>query len=324
MTPRRTSRCAFLIGAAILAAPVGLTERVSRRAWAAPGGSTTVSRTIIGTGGRYQKLAYGPGEPYLTREDLGTLAQTIRRLQRVSLLYFAQLSDTHIIDAQSPARVEFVDAVVVQGDFPLGSAFRAQEMQTPFVLDSMVRQLNTLGTSELSGRPLAFAINTGDVTDNKQYNELRWVIDILDGGEVSLTSGGRTYEGVQKGNTLPDYYHPDDPAVDDYGRLHAFPAYPGLVEASESTLTAAGLQVPWYALFGNHDGLVQGNVKAIPAFERMVTGRVKIIEFPLGPTERARFARALLRGDPTPWRRLHKRVEARNDGAAVLVTPDPD
>ena len=324
MKSRRISRRAFLKSTATLAATglVGLPERSWRKAWAAPG-NTTVSQTIVGTGGQYQKLAYGPGEPYLLREDLGTAAQADRTLRRIPLLYFAQLSDTHVLDAQSPARVEYLDTLKIDGSLPFASAFRPQEMQTPFVLDSMVRQLNTLETSALSGLPLAFAINTGDTTDNQQLNELRWLIEILDGGDVSLTSGSPTYEGVQRGNTLPSYYHPDDPSVDDYGQLHAFPAYPGLVDASESSLAAAGLAVPWYAVFGNHDGLVQGTVPALDAFERIATGPIKIIAFPLGPEQRARFARDLLRGDPTSWRQLYKWVETRPNGVAMIVTPDP-
>ena len=323
MRPRGLSRRAFLKGTAALAAAglVGVPERAWRQAWATTG-STTVSRTIVGTGGTYQRLAWGPGEPYLLREDLGVVGQPGRELRRVSLLHFAQLSDTHVLDAQSPARFEYLDPVPINGTYPLSSAFRAQEMLTPFVLDSMVRQLNLLLTSELSDAPLAFAINTGDTTDNRQHNELRWLIDILDGGAVDPRSGGAAYEGVQKGNTLAYYYHPDHPLVDAYGRLHDFPAYPGLLESGESAFTAAGLAVPWYAVLGNHDGLVQGTVPALDVLQRLATGPIKIIAFPFGPEQRARFTRDLLRGDPAPWRQLLEWVETHRQGVAVLVTPD--
>jgi metallophosphoesterase (TIGR03767 family) len=186
----------------------------------------------------------------------------------------------------------------------------------------MVRQLNALRTSELSGTPLAFVINTGDATDNRQHNELRWVIDILDGGAVTPTSGGPRYQGVQQANGLPYYYHPDSPAIDDYGRLRDFPAYPGILSSGEQGFSAAGLEVPWYAVLGNHDGLVQGTLPALEAFERLATGPVKIVAFPFGRERRARFTRDLLRGDPTAWRELSRWVETHQKGVAVLVTPD--
>ena len=322
MTSRRFSRRTFLKTTATLAAAnaIGVPEIAWREAWGAPAtaGGTTVSRTIVGTGGLYQKLAYGPGEPYLLREDLGATAQTGRAQRRIPLLYFAQLSDTHIVDAQSPARVEYVD--IVPGG---GAAFRPHDMLTPHVLDAMVRQINSLQVSELSGASLAFAINTGDVTDNRQYNELRWVIDMLDGGNITLKSGGTAYEGVQKGNSFYYYYHPDQPLLDSFGRQYNFPAYPGLLESAELAITAEGLRVPWYTALGNHDGLVQGNVPSLPLFERIATGRIKIMGFPFEPEQRTQFTRELLRGNPTPWKQLLDWANTHSDAPAVkMVTPD--
>jgi len=324
MRSRRVSRRSFLTGAAALGAAglVGLPERLWRPAWA-NAGATTVARTIVGTGGTYQRLAYGAGEPHLLREDLGVVALPGRETRRLPLLYFAQLSDTHVVDAQSPARFEYLDPVAIGGSYPASSAFRPQEMLTPFVLDSMVRQLNLLRTSELSGAPLAFAINTGDTTDNRQWNELRWLIDILDGGHVTPRSGGAAYEGVQQGNMLPYYYHPNRPMTDAYGRRHAFPRYPGLLESAEAGFSAVGLAVPWYAVLGNHDGLVQGTVPALGFLQRLAVGPVKIVAFPFGLEQRARFTRDLLRGDPSPWRQLLGWAESRRADATILVTPDP-
>ena len=103
-----------------------------------PGGST-LSRTIVGGGEAYARLAYGAGEPHLLRQDLGVSAAPERTRRRASLLYLAQLSDTHVLDAESPARVEYAAAVQLGDSYVAKAAFRPQEALTAYVLDAMAR-----------------------------------------------------------------------------------------------------------------------------------------------------------------------------------------
>ena len=55
--------------------------------------------------------------------------------------------------------------------------------------------------------------------------------------------------------------------------------------------------MPWLSVFGNHDGLVQGNVPANPLVAQLATGPAKIIDLPPG-TDIIQLAQQLLSGDP--------------------------
>jgi hypothetical protein len=131
----------------------------------------------------------------------------------------------------------------------------------------MVREVNQIGAGPVTGKPLAFAIQTGDNSDNSQYNEIRWNIDVLDGGEVRADSGDLSrYEGVMDGDpTYYDthYWHPDgtpEGKADDQPRSkYGFPEVPGLLDAARRPFQARGLAMPWYTAMGNHDPLAQGN-----------------------------------------------------------------
>ena len=208
----------------------------------------------------WSRVVRGPGEPHVVRTGLGQKAKAGRAQRRTALLAFAQLSDVHIVDAQSPARLE-------SGEGISSSAYRPQEVLTAHVAESMVRRINRVGAGPVSGAPLALAIQTGDNSDNSQYNEIRWNIDVLDGGEIRQDSGDlTTYEGVMDAN--PDYYDPyfwhpgktpAGQAKDTPTKQHGFPTLPGLLDACRRPFQASGLSMPWYAVFGNHDQLVQGN-----------------------------------------------------------------
>jgi hypothetical protein len=126
-------------------------------------------------------LTYGAGEPWIIRQDLGRASRAPIR-SATSLVHH---TDIHLIDAQSPARVEFLDRFADEHceSFPLNSAQRPQEMLTLQVLESMNRRVRSIRRAPATGVRFRFAVCTGDNIDNEQFNELRWFIDLMDGGK---------------------------------------------------------------------------------------------------------------------------------------------
>jgi 3',5'-cyclic AMP phosphodiesterase CpdA len=206
-------------------------------------GSTLGSTLVDPDGDGF--LARGPGEPLRTRTEIPA-----GRPGRV-LATFGQLTDTHVRDAQSPARAPFLDRL----GKPFNSTFRPQEAESAQVLDAAVRALDR-------ERPQAVFL-TGDIVDSAQQNELDEAIAVLDGRRVTPDSGAPGYTGVQEGDSPdPFFYRPDFDA----------PRHPGLLTAATAPFHATGLRAPWYPAVGNHDVLVQGEVPPTPAIERVATG----------------------------------------------------
>jgi metallophosphoesterase (TIGR03767 family) len=271
----------------------------------------------------YVRLTSGPGEPHVVRDDLGTTARPGRQGRRVPLLSFVHLTDVHVIDAQSPARVEFLDRY---NDGPgssliFSSAYRPQEMLMPQFADAMVRAIEQVGRGPVSGRRFDFALCTGDSTDNAQRNETRWSIDVLDGTPLAPGSGDeQRYEGVADQDPVTydvHYWHPDGTPTgqpdDHYRRLHGYPVVPGLLEASQRPFTPVGLSIPWFTAYGNHDGLVQGNFPRSFQLNAVAVGPLKAVALPAGASPDD-----LERGDSTALQ------DAFTTAPARVVTADPE
>jgi len=271
----------------------------------APAGTTAALTKQLGPPNAlgYQQVIAGSGEPWLSRtldgsDPAGDFQSD--RGGRTPLLAFAQFSDIHVVDHQSPGRVEWLDRFEdpnAQGLNPglLSSSYRPQEILTAHIAESMVRAVNALTAAPVTGLPLAFMVETGDNSDNCQKNEVRWNIDILDGGKTIRPDSGNynKYEGVMDNNTLyydTHYWHPEGTPgakrADKYREFHGFPTVPGLLNKARVPFTSTGLDIPWYTVFGNHDGLIQGNFPdSTTQLDLLSRGAVKVITVPPGVTQ---------------------------------------
>jgi metallophosphoesterase (TIGR03767 family) len=243
---------------------------------------TTLAQTIVkgqhagqGAKGGYYRLSLGEGEPHIPRTDLAPVSASPIRLATS----FVQLTDIHLVDAQSPARVEFLDRYA-DASCPgqdLNAAQRAHEILTVQTLESMIRRLRRIGVGPVTGVPFRFVVATGDNTDNEQLNELRWFVDTMDGGRViTPNSGGADYEGVQAESWGDgEYWHPDAGVTDKYKTDYGFPDAPGLLQQALKPFRARGVGTRWIQCLGNHDGLVQGNVHRNEALNQVALGGAK-------------------------------------------------
>jgi metallophosphoesterase (TIGR03767 family) len=279
---------------------------------------TTVDRRLLpgppGPGG-YRRLEEAPGEAHQSLAGLeippGSRA----------VMSFIQLSDTHVMDSQSPARVELLDRyadpdLVPPGETRTVGTYRPQELFTHHVLEAMVQAANAITHGPVGGAAIDFAVVTGDLTDNAQHNELEAFLGLLDGAHVTPDSGDpERYEGVSASGD-PRYWHPVGDVADMPRRRYGFPTVAGVLDAARRPFQASGLRVPWFSVYGNHDNQLQGTIPPTPELERVALGRHKL----LTPPASLDAAGVLQRLEDTETRALDELL----GGAAMTVTADPE
>jgi len=180
-----------------------------------------------------------------SESDVGDGAAPIARI--------AHVTDTHLVDEESPAR--FTEAY-----FVTHSAWRPYESYSTQLFDGIIRAVNRIHDS---GRPIDFLMHTGDACDNAQSNELGCHLALMDGDVVAPLTG-------------PDDRDAEDvpPALLDQ---HAEFQARGLYEKGRH---GEADDIPWYYTFGNHDRYAIG---LLAIFETLDGGRRTPLPAPARP-----------------------------------------
>ncbi|MGW4792925.1 hypothetical protein ACWEPC_10995 [Nonomuraea sp. NPDC004297] len=226
-----------------------------------------------GTDEVYRRLRPGPVEPHRSRWDFTPPLAPGRGGGRV-VATLAHLTDLHVVDPGSPARLDFAmrsGAGRPEWGGAVDWVFRPQELLTAHAVRSMV--------ATLAGLPIDVCVVTGDNIDNGQTNELDAYLALLDGGEVRLAPA---YHGPQRPDWDDDWYWRPDPGDDRYKRRWGFPTHPGLLDLASAPFTAAPLGHPWLGCLGNHDLLIGGASAGQASLGDLVTGPRKPVELPDG------------------------------------------
>ena len=242
-----------LSAAALLAGGCG-----SSRSGAGPSATGSTRQSIWGDPAGTGVLRPLAGEALLARTELGP-----RRAPDRVLATVAHVTDAHVLDAASPARITFLDRLGA----PFESTFRPQETLTNQVLAGAVLAIRALAPDAV--------IEGGDLIDNDQSNELAQAIAVLQGGAVRPGSGPRGYFGVQSPvDADPFYYRPDLDA----------PRHPGLLQMAVQPFTSIGLRRRWYPVLGDHDILVAGEIVPTARTRALSLGAEAVWELPPGLT----------------------------------------
>lgn len=180
----------------------------------------------------YSAWHVGPGLPCTVWDTIAPDYDNAPNAAR--LLSFFAFTDIHISDKESPAQPLYIGWKQPYGPTGISSAYSPVLLASTHVLDAAVQTINALHKKS----PFDFGISLGDATNNSQYNEVRWYLDVIDGKVITPSSGAHIGAGSI------DFQKP---------------------------YRAAGLDkaIPWYQVIGNHDQFWMGsafeNAKTIAA-----------------------------------------------------------
>ena len=185
------------------------------------------------------------------------------------LLTVAHLSDLHVCDHQSPARVEFLDRWA-DPDSPilehLGEvgAYRSQELLTAQVVEAGVRAVNAVEPrAGARRRRSTWPSPPATTPTTRRPTSWTWYLTLLDGGRVAPglrrpdpVRGRRGRRDRRRALLAPERRTATTCRARSTGSLRC----QGFWTRCAAPFDAAGLRLPWLAVHGNHDRLLQGTV----------------------------------------------------------------
>ena len=216
-------------------------------------------------------LECGPGQKIVVRNKLvGDAGRPGRRKRQTPLKTFFSIADVQLADEEAPARAEWSDKCEKT---PFGgSGFRPHETMIPHLLNAHLRAASKIaqGGGPVLGGDFSFAIGLGDLADNMQYNEIRWIIDLFDGMQIvdpdsgkddAVVQGADGYDGVQR----------EDPSGATADPVTSPVEGERVLDLANEPFWAHGIRdgskpLKWYTLPGNHDVKPQGTAPNEPGF----------------------------------------------------------
>ena len=225
-------------------------------------------------------------QDYIVRSDLGGHSPGGNGQSLLSLVH---ISDAHVMDSASPARCEWVELLAHDPLWqPLLHMHRPYEALTHFALAAHVDALGSNPLAPASGQPFDLAVFTGDNIDNAQANELQAFLNLVRGGQASLSAYGGVHdmEGAQawlsaQPNGLWPYWCPQA-ALPCAGKAMGLPVIEDFLARASAVMNSRGLGFAWTSVAGNHDVLRQGTALSNAALEAIATGARKTLAQPTG------------------------------------------
>ena len=279
------TRREFLQRSAVLAAAVGLGPEAAARALAAPSldlasAPTTLLQTILQGAASRGPLPHAGRRARASPTSRGSTCcaarpTRARSASRRSLLYLGHLSDLHVIDAQSPGRIE---PMIVQDHSAWGSAFHPHDPLSVHTTAAMVKAFADARYSPLTGAPMGAAIVTGDSADMHSHPRAALVHRPARRPHASSPASAgahlRGRAGLAGGDVGLPPGRPDAAARSATTASRACrPCSP--TRSPSPVDVASGCPSPWYAVYGNHDTLLLGTFDLSPQLHALAVGGQK-------------------------------------------------